>query len=135
MLAYDYPVLGVFFTMLWFFLWILWLILVFRVVSDIFRSDDLGGFAKVLWLVLILFLPFLGVFIYLIARGREMTQRDIERQRAAEASFRDYVRDAAGTAGEGSASSADELAKLADLRDRGVLSDEEFQAQKARLLA
>jgi hypothetical protein len=135
MLAYDYPVLGVFFTMLWFFLWILWLILVFRVVADIFRSDDLGGFAKVLWLVLILFLPFLGVFIYLIARGKEMTQRDIQRQQAAEASFREYVRDAAGSAGGGSASAAEELAKLADLRDRGVLSEDEFQAQKARLLA
>jgi hypothetical protein len=130
MLAYDYPVLGVFFTMLWFFLWVMWLFLLFRVIADIFRSDDLGGFAKVMWFVLVLFLPFLGVFIYVIARGQSMAQRDMERQQAANEQFRSYVRDAATTGG----GTADELTKLADLRDRGVITEQEFATSKAKLL-
>lgn len=136
MLAYDYPVLGLFLTMLWFFLWVMWLFLLFRVVADIFRSDDLGGFAKVLWMLLVLVLPYLGVFIYVIARGSAMSRRDREDQQAADAALREYIREAAGTTGTtGTAGSADELAKLADLRDRGVLSEDEFRTQKAKLLA
>jgi Short C-terminal domain len=131
MLGYDFPLLGLFFAMLWFFLWIVWLIILFRVIVDIFRTDDLGGWGKAGWLIFVVFLPYLGVFVYLIARGRAMGQRDLNEAKANDAAMQDYVRQVAGSA----PSAADELAKLADLRDKGVLSDAEFAAQKARLLA
>lgn len=134
MLAYDYPVMGLFLTMLWFFLWIMWILLLFRTIADIFRSKDLSGGLKVLWLVVILVLPYLGVFIYLISRGRGMVERDEARALAAEESLRSYIRETAGSGG-GASSPADQLAKLADLRDRGVLDDEEFRQQKAKILA
>jgi hypothetical protein len=130
MLAYDYPLLGVFWTMLLFFLWVIWLILLFRVIGDVFRSHDMGGVAKALWLIFVILFPFLGVLIYVIVRGHSMSQRDVERMKAQQESFDSYVRQTAGAA-----SSADELAKLADLRDRGVITDAEFQAQKAKALA
>ncbi len=131
MLAYNFPLLGAFLTMMWFFIWILWLILVFRVVMDIFRSDDLGGVAKAIWLLVVVLFPYLGVFIYVIARGKGMGEREVAKARAQEDAFRAYVQDAA-TSGS---SSVDQLAKLADLRDRGVIDEGEFQAQKAKLLA
>ena len=77
MFAYDYPLLGVFWTMLWWFLWIAWIVLLFRVIVDIFRSHDLGGFAKALWVIFVIVVPFLGVFVYLIARGHAMADRDL----------------------------------------------------------
>jgi hypothetical protein len=132
MLAYDYPILSLFWTMLLLFLWVLWFFLLFRTIVDIFRSDDLGGFAKTLWLIFVIVLPFLGVFVYVIARGNGMTRRDIERAQANEAQFRSYVQEAAGSSSGGSAA---ELAQLADLRDRGVITDDEFAQQKAKLLA
>ena len=131
MLAYDYPLLGLFWTMLWFFLWFAWLMLLFRVFADIFRSKDMGGFAKALWSIFVIFLPFLGVLIYVIARGHSMTERDIAQAQAHEAQFRSYVQEAAGSGG----GTADELAKLADLKAKGVLTDEEFAQQKAKLLS
>src|SRR5512132_3928698 len=97
MLAYDYPVLGLFWTMLIFFLWFAWLMLLFRIFADIFRSKDMGGFAKALWSIFVIFLPFLGVLIYLIVRGHSMTERDIESARRSEEAFRAYVQDAAGS--------------------------------------
>ena len=130
MLAYHYPVLGVFWTIFILFSWFAWIILLFRVFADIFRSDDLGGWSKALWSIFVLLVPFLGVFIYVVARGHSITERDIDRARANEAEFRSYVQSAAGTSG-----SADELAKLAQLRDSGVLTEAEFAAQKAKLLA
>jgi len=132
MFAYDFPILSLFWTMLLLFLWVMWFFLLFRTVIDIFRSDDLGGFSKFLWLVFVLLLPYLGVFVYVIIRGRGMTVRDIERARANEAAFRTYVQEAAGTTGGGTAA---ELAQLADLRDRGVINEAEFNQQKAKLLA
>jgi hypothetical protein len=132
MLAYDYPLLGLFWTMLWIFLWVAWIFLLIRVFGDIFRSHDMSGWAKALWSIFIIFLPFLGVLIYLIARGGSMQQRDIDVARQQEQAFRSYVQE---TAAAGGASTADELSKLADLRAKGVLSDAEFEAQKARLLA
>ena len=74
MLAYDYPMLGLFWTMMWWFLWIAWIVLVFRVIADIFRSHDMGGFAKALWAIFVIVVPWLGVFVYLIARGESMTR-------------------------------------------------------------
>ncbi len=131
MLAYDYPLMGLFWTMLWFFLWFAWLMLLFRVFADIFRSKDMGGLAKALWSIFVIFLPFLGVLIYVIARGHKMTERDIADAQRNEAAFRSYVQDAAGSGG----GTADELAKLADLKAQGVLTEEEFAQQKAKLLS
>ena len=129
MLAYDYPHLGLFLTMLWLFLWVVWFFLIIRTVTDIFRSDDLSGVKKVLWLLFILALPYFGVFLYVLVRGAGMTRRELERAQAHEHAVREYVRDAAGGAG-----TADELDKLAGLRDRGVLTDTEFSQLKGRLL-
>ena len=132
MLGYDYPLLGMFWTFLWFFLWIAWIVVLFRVIFDIFRSKDLGGFGKALWVIFVIILPFLGVLVYLIARGHSMSERDYEDAKAQEQAFQSYVRSAASTGGGGT---GDELTKLAALRDQGVLSDAEFQQQKAKLLA
>jgi putative oligomerization/nucleic acid binding protein/phospholipase D-like protein len=131
MLSYDYPILGVFWTMLWFFLWIAWIILLFRVFADIFRSRDMGGWGKALWSIFVLVVPFLGVFVYLIARGHSMADRDVAEAQAQQAAFESYVQDVAGTG----AGTADELAKLADLKAQGVITDAEFAQQKSKLLA
>jgi len=130
MLAYDYPLMGLFWSMVYFFLWVIWLMLLFRVIADIFRSRDLGGFAKVLWLLLVIALPFFGIFVYLIARGRAMAQRDIDNAQARDQQFKAYVQEAASSTG-----SADELSKLAELNRTGVLTDAEFAQQKAKILA
>ena len=130
MLAYDYPVLGAFWTMLWIVVWVVWLFVLFRVIFDIFRSDDLSGWGKALWMIFVVLLPYLGVFVYVIARGRGMGDRDIREAKARKESFDAYVRDATASGG-----TADELAKLADLKDRGVISDAEFEQQKSKLLA
>jgi hypothetical protein len=129
--AYDYPIAGLFWTMLWFFLWIAWLMLLFKVIFDIFRSKDLGGGGKALWALFVIIVPWLGVLVYLIARGRSMTDRDLEAAKAQQDAFREYV---VQTAGSGT-SSAEEITKLAQLRDSGVLTDAEFAQQKAKLLA
>jgi hypothetical protein len=133
LLAYDYPLLGVFWTMLWWFLLFAWIVLLFRVIADIFRSGDLGGFSKALWAIFVIVVPWLGVLIYLIARGGKMAERDYENARARDDAFRSYVQDAAGTGGTGG--TADELSKLASLHAQGVITDTEFAQQKAKLLA
>ncbi len=131
MLAYTYPLLSIFWTMLEFFLFFLWIWLLIIVFLDIFRSHDLGGFAKALWVIFLIILPFLGVFIYLIARGGKMHERAAEQAMQQQKAFDAYVKQAAGTSG----SSVDDLAKLADLKSKGVITDAEFEAQKAKLLA
>ena len=131
-LAYDYPVAGFFLSVFWLFIWILWFFLLFRVIIDIFRSDDLGGWGKAAWLIFVIILPFLGVFVYLIARGGKMGQRDMAQAAAQQAQFNDYVRNVAATS---STSTADELTKLSQLKDQGVITDAEFAAQKAKILA
>jgi hypothetical protein len=130
MLAYDYPLLGAFWTMFWFFIWILWIILLFRVFGDIFRSNDMSGWGKAAWSIFVILVPFLGVFVYIIARGKAMGQRDLEQAQARQQAFNSYVQDVASTGG-----TADELTKLADLKDRGVISAAEFEQQKAKILA
>ncbi|MCB0967371.1 MAG: SHOCT domain-containing protein [Ilumatobacter sp.] len=134
MLAYDYPLLGIFWTMLLVFLWVAWLFLLFRIFADIFRSHDMGGAAKAFWSIFVIILPFLGTLVYLIARGDGMAKRDLEIAQKNEAAFRSYVQEAAGSTGGGT-STAHEIAKLAELRDSGVLTADEFEAQKAKLLA
>jgi hypothetical protein len=131
-LAYDYPLLGAFWTLLWFFLWIVWIVILFQVLIDIFRSRDLSGWAKALWVIFVVILPFLGVFVYLIARGQGMAERHLRQAQAQDQALRSYVQEAAAGSSGGT---ADELAKLADLRDRGVITPAEFEAQKAKILA
>jgi uncharacterized membrane protein YcjF (UPF0283 family) len=132
MLASSYPVLDAFLTMLYFFLFIIWIWLLIMVFMDVFRSHDMGGWAKALWVIFIIILPFLGVFVYLIARGGKMHERAAQQAAQQQKAFDQYVKQAAGTPGE---SSADQLHKLADLKSQGVLTDTEFEAQKAKILA
>lgn len=125
------PLFDVFWAMLWLFIWIAWIWLVVSIFFDLFRSHDLGGWAKALWALFILVLPILGVLVYLIVRGGDMHERAaadmVKRQQAMD----DYVKNVAGSGG----GVADELTKLGQLRDQGVISDDEFQAQKTKLLA
>ena len=123
------PLLDAFLTMMWFFLWVLWFFLLFRIIMDIFRSKDLGGWGKAGWLAFVIILPFLGVFVYLIARGHKMAEHDVTQAQQQDQALRAYVQDAAG-----GASTADELTKLADLRDRGVISEADFQQGKDKIL-
>jgi hypothetical protein len=124
------PLLDLFWAMLWFFLFFLWIWLLIGIFSDIFRSQDLGGWGKALWIFFVIVLPMLGVLVYVIARGKGMAERSVQQAQANEAATQEYIKGVAG-----STSSADEIEKLAALRDRGVLTDAEFQAQKAALLA
>ncbi|GAB2800142.1 SHOCT domain-containing protein [Streptomyces chlorus] len=130
-LAYDFPLLGVFWTMLWFFLWIMWFILLFRIIADIFRDEGLSGWAKTGWLVFCIVLPFLGVFVYVIARGKDMGRREVAQRRAQREEFNAYIRE---TAAGGGPSSVDELAKLSEIRGRGAITDEEFRRAKELVL-
>jgi len=122
-------------SMLWFFLFFIWIWLLIVVFGDIFRSRDLSGWGKALWTIFIILLPYLGVFVYLIARGHKMQERAVSDAQEQEAKFRQYVQEAAGTGGGSGSGAADEIARLADLRDRGVLSEDEFQAAKAKALS
>ncbi|MEU8618982.1 SHOCT domain-containing protein [Streptomyces sp. NPDC048623] len=132
----DYPLLDLFLTMLWFFLWIMWLFLLFKIFADIFRDDEMGGWGKAGWIIFCILLPFLGVLVYVIARGKSMTQRDVKQARESEAAFQDYIRKTAGTApAAGRGSSVDELARLAELRDKGAITPEEFEKAKAKVLS
>ena len=128
--SYSYPVLGVFWTILMIFLWVIWFWILITIIVDIFRSHDLSGWAKALWFLFILFLPLVGVLVYLIARGGKMHEHQVRQAQLQEEQVRSYVQQAAG-----SQSSADQLAKLADLRDRGVITAEEFDREKAKILA
>jgi hypothetical protein len=127
---YNYPLGGLFLSMLYFFLFFIWIWLLIMVFMDIFRSHDLGGFAKALWCIFVIILPFLGVFVYLIARGGKMQERNIKQATDQQQAFDDYVRQTAGSGGV-----ATELSKLSDLKSKGVISDTEFEAQKAKLLS
>ena len=130
MLAADYPFLDVMWTMLVFFLWVAWFMLLFRVFGDIFRRRDLGGGGKTLWIILVILLPFLGVFIYLVTQNQHMVQRDVEHAQAAQASFDSYVQSVASSGG-----AAAEIDKAKQLLDSGAISQSEFDAIKAKALA
>ncbi len=134
MFASTYPILDAFLTMLYFFLFIIWIWLVITVFIDIFRSHDMGGAAKALWCIFVIILPFLGVFVYLVARGGKMHERAAADAAQQQQAFDAYVKQAAGTAGAGG-SVADQLAQLADLKAKGVLTEGEFEAQKSKVLA
>jgi ABC-type multidrug transport system fused ATPase/permease subunit len=124
----SYPLLNVFFWMLWFFLFVIWIWLLITIFVDIFRTD-MSGWAKAGWVIFIIVLPFLGVLIYLIANGSKMQERSMESAAAAQQAQDAYIRSVAGTE-----TTADQIKTLSDLHDAGKLSDEEFAAQKAKLL-
>jgi Tfp pilus assembly protein PilO len=128
--SYSYPLLGAFWTVLEIFLWILWIWVLIYVFIDIFRSRDLSGWAKALWFVFVLFIPLIGVLVYLIARGGEMHERAVQDAQQQDREVRRYIQQAANEP-----NTADQLAKLADLRDRGVITADEFEQQKAKVLA
>ena len=128
--SYSYPVLGAFWTILMIFLWVIWFWILITIFIDLFRSHDLSGWAKALWFIFILIFPLIGVLVYLIARGGKMHEHAARDAQLQEQQIRQYVQEAAGAP-----SSADELAKLADLRDRGVITPEEFEREKAKILA
>jgi hypothetical protein len=130
-LAADYPFLDVFWTMLVFFVWVAWFFLLIRVIADIFRRRDIGGGSKVLWLIFVIILPFLGVFIYLIANSQEMAERDLERAQAQQQQMDEYIRSTA-SAGGGAAA---EIDKAKQLLDSGAITQAEFDAIKAKALA
>jgi hypothetical protein len=121
----------VFWSMLWFFLFFLWIWLLISIFGDIFRSQDLGGWGKALWIIFVILLPYLGVFVYLIARGGKMHEHAMQAAQAQDEALRTYVQSVASTEGR---SAADEIARLADLREKGVITDDEFQQAKAKAL-
>ncbi|GAA3799179.1 SHOCT domain-containing protein [Streptomyces chiangmaiensis] len=132
-LAYDYPLLSAFWTMLWFFLLVMWFVLLFRVVVDAFRDDSMSGWGKAGWLVFVIVLPFLGVFVYLVARGKDMGRRELAQARAQQQAFDSYIRRT--VAGEQRPSSTEELARLSEMRTRGDITDEEFRRAKDLVLS
>jgi Phospholipase_D-nuclease N-terminal/Short C-terminal domain len=124
----TFGVLQVFWSMIWFFLLFMWIMLVFRVFGDLFRDTETGGLAKVLWIVFIIVTPFLGVFVYLIARGNKMAEREVKAVHQQDQAARQYIREAAGSSG------ADELARLVDLKNSGVIDEAEFAKMKAKIV-
>jgi ABC-type multidrug transport system fused ATPase/permease subunit len=127
-IAADYPFLDVLWTMIIFFCWVIWIWIVITVLVDVFRRDDIGGFAKAMWVVFVIILPFLGVLIYLIAQHDGMRERSMQQAQAQKQQFDEYVRDAAG-------GSAGEIAKAKELLDSGAITQQEFDALKAKALA
>lgn len=132
MTAETYPILDIFWTMFEIFAFVVWIWLLIVIFSDIFRSHDIGGFAKAMWFLFVLFLPLIGILFYLIVRGGGMHERAAAQVKAQQEAFDQYVK---SVADNGNSSSADQLAKLADLHSKGVLNDQEFEAQKAKILS
>ena len=128
--SYSYPLLAVFWTILEIFVFVVWIWLLIWIFTDIFRSRDLSGWAKALWTVFVLFIPVIGILVYLIVRGGSMHDRAVQQAQAQDEEFRSYVQEAAG-----SQTPADQLSRLAGLRDRGVITSAEFEQQKAKILA
>jgi len=131
----DYPLLDAFLTMMWFFLWVLWFMLLFKVIGDIFRDDKLSGWGKAGWTLFVCVVPYLGVFVYLIARGKGMGKRDVRQAQARDQAFRSYVQQAAAETPAPRPNKADELAKLAGLHDHGDITDAEYEKAKSKVLA
>jgi type VI protein secretion system component VasK len=121
----------VFWSFLWFFMFFIWIWLLIIVFGDIFRSHDLSGWSKALWCIFIIVVPYLGVFVYLIARGHKMSEHAVQQAQAQDAAMKQYVREAAGTGGT---STADEVERLSKLHDQGVLDDAEYAQAKAKAL-
>jgi hypothetical protein len=129
-LANDFGTGQVFLSMLYFFLFFIWIWLLIVVFSDLFRSHDLSGWSKAFWVIGIIILPYLGVLLYLILRGHKMAEHAQQAAAAQDAAARQYIQQAAGS----TPSTADELQRLADLKAQGVISDAEFETAKAKAL-
>ena len=127
-IAADYPFLDVFWTIIIFFFWVIWIWIVITVLVDVFRRHDIGGFAKALWVIFVVIVPWLGVLIYLIVEHDGMRDRSMQQAQAQKAALDDYVRGAAG-------GSADEIAKAKELLDQGAITQDEFNALKAKALS
>jgi len=125
-----YPFLGVLWSMLVFFLWVAWFVLLFHVIGDVFRRRDASGGKKTLWLIFVILVPFLGVFVYLIANSDDMAQRNAEQMAAAQAQTDEYVRSVAGSSG-----AAGEIEKAKGLLESGAINQQEYDAIKAKALA
>jgi len=130
MVAAEWGTGQVLWSMLWFFIFVIWIWMIIVIFTDIIRSDDLGGWAKAIWTIFIIFLPFLGIFAYLIARGGQMAERSAKAAQEANEATKAYIRDAAAVS-----SDADQLAKLADLHTSGKISDTEYAAAKAKIIS
>ena len=133
MLAADYPFLDVLWTMFVIFAWVIWFWLLITVFGDLFRRRDLSGWGKAGWIIFVIVLPYLGVFIYLIAQHDGMAQRNVEQQQASQAQFDDYVKSVAATGGGGG--SAAEIERAKQLLDSGAITQAEFESLKAKALA
>ncbi|MGF1425588.1 PLDc N-terminal domain-containing protein [Kitasatospora sp. LaBMicrA B282] len=132
--ASSYPMLNILLTTMWVFLWILWLFLLVRVFADLFRDDEVSGGAKAAWSVFLIVLPFLGVMAYLIARGKGMGSREAARSAKAEEAFREYVQEAAAP-GDRPSGHVQDLARLAELKNHGDITEDEYQKAKTKVLA
>ena len=128
--AADYPFLDVFWTMLIFFMWVIWIWILITVLIDLFSRHDISGWGKALWMVFVIILPFLGVFIYLITQGRQMAERKAAQVQASQASFDDYVRSVSTSGGP-----TEQIAKAKELLDSGAIDQAEFDKLKAKALA
>ena len=128
--AADYPFLDVFWTMLIFFFWVIWIWILVTVLIDLFRRHDISGWGKAAWALFVIVLPYLGVFVYLISQGKGMAERRADEIRASQASFDQYVREAAGSSGP-----SDQIAKAKELLDSGAIDQAEFDALKRKALA
>jgi Short C-terminal domain/Phospholipase_D-nuclease N-terminal len=131
-MAADYPFLDILWTMLVFFAWVIWFWILIRVLVDVFRRNDISGWGKAGWTLFMIVLPFLGVFIYLIAHGKDMGERDIEQARAAQAHVDQHIRSVAGSGGDGAAA---QIAEAKRLLDSGAITQAEYDALKAKALA
>lgn len=129
LLAAEFGVGQVLWSMLWFFLFFLWIMLLFHVFGDLFRDKELSGLSKVLWILFLVFFPYLGVFVYLIARGQKMAENQVAAVQAADGQMRSYIQDAAGS------SPADQLARAAQLKADGHIDEADYQALKAKILS
>jgi predicted PurR-regulated permease PerM len=132
MLLTDYPFLSILWTMLIIFAWVIWFWLLIKIFADIFRRHDISAVAKVAWIIFVIILPFLGVFIYLIAQGRGMDERDASQAQQEQKQFNEYVQSVAGSSSGGAAA---EIEKAKQLLDTGTITQAEFDAIKQRALA
>jgi hypothetical protein len=128
MLLADYSLGDALVTVIWIFLFVAWILVLFTIIGDLFRDHELSGWWKAVWILFLIFIPFLTALVYLIVRGHGMRDRSIKEQAEVRRHFDSYVREAAGT------TPVDELHKLNDLKEKGAISDEEFQRMKAKLI-
>src|SRR3954447_12196389 len=134
MLIADYSLGDAFLTVIWIFLFVAWIMVLFTIIGDLFRDHELSGWLKAIWILFLIFVPFLTALVYLIVRGHGMRDRSIKEQAEVRRHFESYVRETAGTAPTAGSAPIDELHRLNDLKEKGAISDDEFQRLKAKLI-